>query len=188
MLLALFIVLMSLPFVGCSSMKKNKQKELIETEVKKESDSTGTLVAKVEETKAAETTKKETEEKKNYDVKVTNGNEVSIKEFDQNGNLKGETVIKGDGEVKTSSEKKQSEETTKTDESKVSNTKATSTVNKKGSVKSKAKKLGLEVERTGFSFGDYIFWFLLIIAIIILIYLNYRFKWVSIFKKRESNE
>lgn len=188
LVLLLLFFLFFLPFVGCSSTKKNKQKESFNLEKKTESDSSGTKAVITDEKKSEEAAKKVSEEKKVFDVKVKDGKEVSIKEFDQNGNLKGETVIKGDGEVKTSSEKKDTEETSKKDTSKTTESNENSNVNKKEDLDSSGTKLDLQLEKKGFSFGDYIFWFVLIIAIIILAYLNNRFKWIPIFKNKENEE
>lgn len=188
LVLLLLFFLFFLPFVGCSSTKKNKQKESFNLEKKTESDSSGTKAVITDEKKSEEAAKKVSEEKKVFDVKVKDGKEVSIKEFDQNGNLKGETVIKGDGEVKTSSEKKDTEETSKKDTSKTTESNENSNVNKKEDLDSSGTKLDLQLEKKGFSFGDYIFCFVLIIAIIILAYLNNRFKWIPIFKNKENEE
>lgn len=188
MLVLLSIALACLFFSSCSSTKKLKQKESYKTEVKKESDSSGTVIAKVDEKQKEETAKKVSEEKKGFDVKVKDGKEVSIKEYDQNGKLKGETVIKGDGEVKTSSEKKDTEETTKSEASKTTDSKADSYVDKKRTENTAGKKLALDLEKKGFSITDYIFWLVLVIILIGLIYLNYRFKWFPIAKKENDDE
>ena len=188
-LILLLAIAMSCLFLSsCSSTKKLKQKESYQIDNKKESDSAGTSTVKVEEKKTGENKKTEVDECQSYEAEVADGKKVSVKEYDGAGNLKKETVFEGDGKVKASSGKKETVETTKVDESKVSNSKATTSVKKKEAEKAAGKKLDLNLEKKGFSFGDYIFWFLLIIAIIILVYLNNRFKWIPLFKRRENEK
>jgi uncharacterized membrane protein len=187
LLLALFYFLMGLCLFACSSTKKLKTKEVTKTEIKKESDSVGTVITKIKESEKEKTSKIEKQENTGFKIKVEDGKEVSVKQFDSNGKLIGETIVKGSGEVETKNEKKETNESKSIDKTKDSDSKATSKVIKKENAKTDSKKLELNVEKKGFSFGDYIFWFVLIIIIIVLIYLNNRFKWISIFK-RKNNE
>lgn len=188
LILFLAIAMSCLFLSSCSSTKKLKQKETYKNELKKESDSAGTSAVKVEEKKAEENKKTEVDECQSYEAEVADGKKVSVKEYDGSGNLKKETVFEGDGKVKASSGKKETVETKKVNQSKISDSKATSKVKKKEDEKAAGKKLDLNLEKKGYSFGDYIFWFILIIGIIILIYLNNRFKWIPIFNKENDNE
>jgi Flp pilus assembly protein TadB len=187
LLLVLFYFLIALAFFGCSSSKKLKDKEVTKSEVVKSSDSLGTTITKIKESEKEKTSKIEKQENTGFKIKVEDGKEVSVKQFDSNGKLIGETVVKGSGDVETKNEKKETNESKSIDKTKDSDSKATSKVSKKEDAKTDSKKLELNVEKKGFSFGDYIFWFVLIITIIVLIYLNNRFKWISIFK-RKNNE
>ena len=186
LLLVLFYFLIALAFVGCSSSKKLKTKEEIKTEIKKVSDSVGTTETKVKEQAKEESNKTEKQESTGFKIKVEDGKEVSVKQYDANGKLLGKTVVKGSGEVETKNEKSESKESKSLDSFKESETKAASKVSKKEDSKTDGKKLDLNVEKKGFSFGDYIFWFVLIIVIIVLIYLNNRFKWIPIFKGKNN--
>lgn len=198
-------------FSGCSSVSKTKNKEVTRSDMKKESDSAGAVALKKNVEKSSDslgTTSKNSLDKskeksisneaaviQSYEAKVQDGKEVSVEEYDKDGNLIKKTVFKGDGEVKTSTGSTIKNET-KTKETEQKNTESTSSeVNKNESIKVdsvasgnvKKKESGsdfkrstdLVVERKGFSFLDYAFWIILVIVVVILFYLNKRFKWVA---------
>lgn len=159
-------------FSSCSSMKKTKTKT--DLTIKKEENTDSLYEVQTEivintQEKVNEVTEvyNETEE-----ICVESGDSLEVTTYDANGKKTGSKKYKGSGKSKTTKEKssKQKQSTTDTKQKTDSNSKTE--LSKRSAEELKLQEASLEKKKQGFSFWNYLFW----LVLIILIYLNYRFK------------
>lgn len=177
-LLVFLIAFFSTMFVSCGSMKKHKEKEKTEQIATTNLDSSSVLKSKNSTKENQEVTNNTDTRIDELEVDVKNGDSLEITSYDKNGNVKESWKFKGSGSAKKkSTSKKETHNSKKEIKSKTELTKKKifqgRTYAKKASLK-KAK----EKENKGSVFCTYLFWIILIIIIVILWYLNKRFKWL----------
>jgi Flp pilus assembly protein TadB len=178
---ALFIFLMmffSVMFVACGSSKKNIEKESNESAITiKKDTSVKTNVATEEKVNEASKVSEEVSEE-TLEVEVKAGEELEITNFDANGNKTGSTKYTGSGKAKKSKSNKKTE--SNIEKESLSKTEASSQLESSSRTHAtKAlKKVKVEKDKKGFSFCTYLFWIILLIIVVVLWYLNKRFKWL----------
>lgn len=183
----LLIFAFAMTFSSCSSIKKQKQSESLKTEKSTSIDSSSQAAVKKEEDKKVAEEKKEESIYEGTEINLKPGDSLEVTNYDKDGKKTGSKKYKGSGSVKDYKESKKKQESKVSEVRKKSDSIGSLDVSKDTKDKSSGNSSFIDKNKKGFSFGDYIFWFLLIIAIIVLVYLNNRFKWITLFNKK-SNE
>ena len=165
------------PLASCSSLKKSKQKSKTEvkSEIKIDSSATENKVEEtkiIEETKATEKVVEETNE-----IEVSDGQELEVTNYDANGKKTGSTKYKGSGKSKKTTSTKNTDATSKKESQSKTDSKLEIDLSKHNSAKSKVSEANLNKEKKGSIFSSCLFW-LFLIVISVLLYLNKRFKWL----------
>jgi|GEM_PF-2835943 len=181
------IFVFAVTFSSCSSIKKQKQSESLKTEKSTSIDSSSQASVKKEEDKKVAEEKKEESISEGTEINLKPGDSLEVTNYDKDGKKTGSKKYKGSGSVKDYKESKKTQESKVSEVSKKSDSIGSIDLSKDTKDKSSGNSSSIDKNKKGFSFGDYIFWFLLIIAIIVLVYLNNRFKWITLFNKK-SNE
>lgn len=219
----LMLVFSSCFLASCSSVKKNKNKSESSSELAVQNDSSGTVAvvtdmqqskdsvaaSKKENTADAQKTESSLEQisSLDFEAKVENGEQVSIEEYDGNGNLIKKVVVTGSGEVKSSSStnskeskteekkstiaKEQTDVALKEALSKRKDSTAAASENLNIEAEASVENLNVDIERKGISFWTlFPYLFLLIIGFVLFV-LNKRFNWIGrflIFIKRRNED
>ena len=177
----LFIFLMvffSGMFVSCGSSKKHKEKESFDNKQKTEITTSESISSKTDDKSKQESKVSEETNEECIEVELKDGEELEITNFDSQGNKTGSQKFSGSGKAKKSKSNKKTESNFK----KESESKAEFKGEKDFSGRSYAEKSGdkliLDKQQKGFSFCTYLFWIILLLLIVILWYLNKRFKWL----------
>ena len=217
------LVFSSCFLASCSSVKKNKNKSESSSELAVQNDSSGTVAvvtdmqqskdsvaaSKKENTADAQKTESSLEQisSLDFEAKVENGEQVSIEEYDGNGNLIKKVVVTGSGEVKSSSStnskeskteekkstiaKEQTDVALKEALSKRKDSTAAASENLNIEAEASVENLNVDIERKGISFWTlFPYLFLLIIGFVLFV-LNKRFNWIGrflIFIKRRNED
>lgn len=176
----LFIFLMvffSGMFVGCGSSKKHKEKESFDNKQKtevttSESNSTKTDDKLKQESKVSEETNEEC-----IEVELKDGEELEITNFDSQGNKTGSQKFSVSGKAKKSKSNKKTESNFKKEAESKAEFKGEKDFSGRSYAEQSGNKLILDKQQKGFSFCTYLFWIILLLLIVILWYLNKRFKW-----------
>ena len=179
LLLALFG---SCLFTSCSSMKKTKSKteitEVAKTSVDSVTEEQTEIVIDIKE-KVNEVTDSYTITE---EIVLAPGDSLEVTTFDAAGKKTGSKKYKGSGKSTTTKEKKKTESTASTETKKKTDTNSKTELSKRSDHKKQLQQAELNKEKQGFSFWNYLFlipWFLLLL---LLLYLNKRFKlfgWIA---------
>ncbi|AGN89419.1 hypothetical protein [Flavobacterium psychrophilum] len=172
LLLAAFLFLLVIPFTGCSSMKKHKEKESVKVDLNKESDSSAFVKTKIEELKKEQA--KETEEscEEATEIQVKDGDSLEVTNYDSSGKKTGSKKYKGSGSIKNTLSKKKNEKLLNINTKTKIDSKSKTEISKCTNSKIEASRVSVNKEKKGFSFWSYL-WLLIIV---VLLYLNKRFR------------
>ena len=176
--LILFCVLMVLPFLGCSSRKKtleeNKEEIKIDNSSNSENSSNSNSNIKVNNVTVVDDKNQTVTVKKTYSpvdaTKPASVTDPSGKKHDlNNADYTEETTTqKNDTKIRNSSNSENS-----------SNSSAKSKASGKAKITCKKENSNLDLDSSGMSFGSWFWIGLFIIIVLLIIYLNHRFKLVE---------
>ena len=181
----LFIFLMvffSGMFVGCGSSKKHKEKESFENKQKTEITTSESISSKTDDKSKQESKVSEETNEECIEVELKDGEELEITNFDSQGNKTGSQKFSGSGKAKKSKSNKKTEANFKKEAESKAEFKGEKDFSGRSYAEKSGDKLILDKQQKGFSFCTYLFWIILLLLIVILCYLNKRFKlffWLS---------
>lgn len=177
----LFIFLMvffSGMFVGCGSSKKHKEKESFENKQKTEITTSESISSKTDDKSKQESKVSEETNEECIEVELKDGEELEITNFDSQGNKTGSQKFSGSGKAKKSKSNKKTEANFKKEAESKAEFKGEKDFSGRSYAEKSGDKLILDKQQKGFSFCTYLFWIILLLLIVILWYLNKRFKWL----------
>lgn len=174
----LFVAFIFNLFISCGSTKKHKEKEITESSVATKTDVSQDVKIKTEDKSKEQTKVSEEATDECLEVKVKDGEELEITNFDANGNKTGSTKFSGSGVAKKSKGSKKTETNTIKETNIKTDVSAQLDVSTRTDASKASKKATVKVDKKGFSFCAYLFCIVLVIIVLTLWYLNKRFKWV----------
>lgn len=177
----LFIFLMvffSGMFVGCGSSKKHKEKESFDNKQKTEITTSESISSKTDDKLKQETKVSEETNEECIEVELKDGEELEITNFDSQGNKTGSQKFSGSGKAKKSKSNKKTESNFKKEAESKAEFKDEKDFSGRSYAEQSGDKLILDKQKKGSSFCTYLFWIILLLLIVILWYLNKRFKWL----------
>lgn len=181
----LFIFLMvffSGMFVSCGSSKKHKEKESFDNKQKTEITTSESISSKTDDKSKQESKVSEETNEECIEVELKDGEELEITNFDSQGNKTGSQKFSGSGKAKKSKSNKKTEANFKKEAESKAEFKGEKDFSGRSYAEQSGDKLILDKQQKGFSFCTYLFWIILLLLIVILWYLNKRFKlffWLS---------
>lgn len=177
----LFIFLMvffSGMFVSCGSSKKHKEKESFDNKQKTEITTSESISSKTDDKSKQESKVSEETNEECIEVDLKDGEELEITNFDSQGNKTGSQKFSGSGKAKKSKSNKKTEANFKKEAESKAEFKGEKDFSGRSYAEQSGDKLILDKQQKGFSFCTYLFWIILLLLIVILWYLNKRFKWL----------
>lgn len=177
----LFIFLMvffSGMFVGCGSSKKHKEKESFDNKQKTEITTSESISSKTDDKLKQESKVSEETNEECIEIELKDGEELEITNFDSQGNKTGSQKFSGSGKAKKSKSNKKTESNFKKESESKAEFKGKKDFSGRSYAEQSGDKLILDKQQKGFSFCTYLFWIILLLLIVILWYLNKRFKWL----------
>ena len=177
----LFIFLMvffSGMFVSCGSSKKHKEKESFDNKQKTEITTSESISSKTDDKSKQESKVSEETNEECIEVELKDGEELEITNFDSQGNKTGSQKFSGSGKAKKSKSNKKTEANFKKEAESKAEFKGEKDFSGRSYAEKSGDKLILDKQQKGFSFCTYLFWIILLLLIVILWYLNKRFKWL----------